>query len=183
MDGTGLRGPACIHGQGEEPYGRHGMPEDAPQYAWPPRTAIEVEEMVQDAFARADAVHEELPPVMDPPQEAGNEDEDYLHINLEDMDNLIQESIQALYEGCPVNRLQANIVIMNMANMYGVSNTFIDELLRFLASDLLFQSNCLPRSTYEMKRMVMRMGLEHQAIHCCRKGCILYDGEDNEHLR
>lgn len=159
------------------------MPDDAPEYAWPPRTAVEVEEMVADAFARADAVHEGMPPVVDPPQEARNEDADYVHINLEDMDTLIQESTQPLYEGCPVNRLQASIVIMNIANLYGVSNTFTDELLRFLAGDLLPQSNCLPRSTYEMKRMVMRMGLEHEAIQCCRKGCILYDGEDNENLR
>jgi hypothetical protein len=159
------------------------MPEDAPQYAWPPRTAVEVEQMVEDAFARANAVHEDVPPLMDPPQEAENQDEDYVHINLEDMDNLIQESTQPLYEGCLVNILQASIVIMNIANLYGVSNTFTDELLRFLASDMLSQSNCLPQSTYEMKRMVMRMELEYQAIHYCRQGCVLYDDEENEHLK
>ena len=98
--------------------------------------------MVEDAFARAHAVHEDMPPLADPPQKLGNHDEDYLHVNLEDMDNLIQESTQPLYEGCPVNRLQASIVIMNIANLYSVSNTFTDELLQFLASDLLPQSNC-----------------------------------------
>ena len=72
---------------------------------------------------------------------------------------------------------------MNIANLFGVSNTFIDELLHFLASDLLSQSNFFPRSTYKMKRMVMRMGLEHQVIHYCQKGCVLYDNEENEHLR
>jgi hypothetical protein len=72
---------------------------------------------------------------------------------------------------------------MNIANLYGVSNAFTNELLQFLAADLLPQSNCLPWSTYEIKRMVIRMGLEHRAIHCCREGYILFEGEENEHLR
>ena len=65
---------------------------------------------------------------------------------------------------------------MNMANLYGVSHTFMDKLFSFLASDLLPQSNCLPKNTYETKKMIMKMDLEHESIHCCPHGHVLYKG-------
>lgn len=99
------------------------------------------------------------------------------------LENLIAESIESVYEGCGVNRLQASIVLMNMVNIYGVPYTFLNELLRFLAADLLPQSNCLPRNTYEVKSMLLKMGLEHQSIHCCPSGHILYEGPDHENLQ
>lgn len=142
-----------------------------------------MEDMVQAAFVRANALHGEAATVDENPMENFNFPvEGNVELNMADMEYLIQESTEPLYDGCAVNRLQAGIVLMNMVNLYGVPHTFVDELLRFMAIDLLPQSNCLPCNTYEMKKMIMKMGLEHEAIHCCSNGHILYDGSDHEHL-
>jgi hypothetical protein len=140
--------------------------------------------MVNDAFARAEelhaAVHEN-----DGDQQNLQTDpmEEYLaSLNMDDMEELIAESTEPLYNGCAVNRLQASIVFINMVNLYGVPHTFLDELLSFIATDLLPQSNCLPRNTYETKKLILKMGLEHQSIHCCPEGHVLYEGEEHENL-
>ena len=83
---------------------------------------------------------------------------------------------------CGINHLQADIILMNMCNLHGVPNTFLDELLTFLSSDLLPQDNNLTRTTYETKRMVMEMGLEHVPIHYCPAGLVFYEGEENRDL-
>jgi acetyl-CoA carboxylase beta subunit len=40
----------------------------------------------------------------------------------------------------------------------------------------------LTRTTYETKRMVMKMGREHVSIHCCAAGHVLYEEEGNKDL-
>jgi len=57
--------------------------------------------------------------------------------NMADFERLINEFTEDVYEGCGVNRLQASIVLLNMVNIYGIPYTFLDEVLRFLAADLL----------------------------------------------
>jgi hypothetical protein len=69
-----------------------------------------------------------------------------------------------------------------MCSLYGVPNTFFDELLTFLSTDLLPQGNNLTRNTYETKKMVMKMGLQHDQIHRYPQGHILYEGDQNEDL-
>ena len=133
--------------------------------------------MVHNAFVRADEFHAEA---------AGHDGgqfrdfqgdvlEETVEVNMTDMENLVEESAQPVYEGCGINRLQARIVFMNMANLYGVMSTFMDELLSFVVTDLLPQANCLPRNTYNTKKMLIKMGLEHEAIYCCPDGHILYE--------
>jgi hypothetical protein len=75
-----------------------------------------------------------------------------------------------------VNLLQTVIVILNLTSLYGVPNAFLDELLLFLAGDLLPQANCMVRNTSKAKRLMMKMGLQHERIHCCPSGHILYEG-------
>ena len=65
---------------------------------------------------------------------------------------------------------------MNMCNIHGVLHAFFDELLSFIASDLLPWANCLPCTMYETKQLVMKMELKHEQIHCCLEGHILYEG-------
>ena len=63
---------------------------------------------------------------------------------------------------------------MNMCTVFRVSNKFTDELLQFLASDLLPQANKLPPSHYEARKMIRKLGLEYNSIHACPNGCVLY---------
>ena len=180
VNGRNIRGPIQEPEVGEEEYAWRRQDEDeAPRYIWPRRTEVEVEHMVQDAYARADEIHEEATAN---PVDFGNLPNENEEVRMADWEQLVAESTEKVYEGCRVNRLQASIVVLNMVNTYGIPYTFLDELLCFLAGDLLPQSNCLPRTTYEMKSMLMKMGLEHVAIHCCSSGHILYKGSDHQDL-
>ena len=181
-DGRNVRGPAAHPARGEE-YARQNNDNDEHRFVWPRRTQVEVDNMVQDAFARVNTLHES---VAGNDRDAPNMPEDPVQettdVNMADMEQLLLESTEAVYEGCSINRLQAGIVMLNMANLYGVPHTFMDELLSFLSTVLLPQSNCLPRNTYEMKKMIMKMGLEHEAIDCCPHGHILYEGVEHKDL-
>ena len=160
-DGRNIRGPSQHPAPREEHYARRNELHEDRQFVWPQRTEVEVGNMVQDAFARVDAIHEEMTAENDGDlvDMMADLEQESMDLNVSDMEQLIRESTEVLYEGCAINRLQAAIVLLNMANLYAIPNTFMDELLSFVATDLLPQSNCLPRSTYEMKRMIMRMGL------------------------
>ena len=180
-DGRNIRGPSQHLVPGEEHYARRIELHEDRQFVWPQRTEVEVGNMVQDAFVRIDAIHEEMTAENDgdPVDMMADLEQESMDLNVSDMEQLIRESTEVLYEGCAINRLQAAIVLLNMANLYAIPNTFMDELLSFVAIDLLPQSNYLPRSTYEMKRMIMRMGLQHRAIDCCPNGHILYEGPEH----
>ena len=71
---------------------------------------------------------------------------------------------------------------MTLASVYGVSDAFLTAVLTYLAGTLLPRFNYLPRTTYELKTMVRKLGLEHERIHCCPEGHILYDGPENGDL-
>jgi hypothetical protein len=55
-----------------------------------------------------------------------------------------------------------------------LSHYFVDELLTFLKEDVLPPGNLMPRSTYEMKSLVMKLGLSYECIHCCECGKTIY---------
>ena len=183
-DGRNIRGPTQHPLPGKEDYAWRRENDEGLAFVWPRRTAVQVDDMVNDAFARAEDIHEAAQGNDDNPNNLEDDPvEEFLGAaTVDDMEHLIHESTEALYDGCSVNRLQASIVLMNMLNLYGVPNTFADELLTFIATDLFPQSNRLPRSTYEIKKLIMKMGLEHEAIHCCPDGHILYEGEENQNL-
>jgi hypothetical protein len=46
-----------------------------------------------------------------------------------------------------------------MCTMHGVSNTFTDELLKYLSTSMLPKENYLPTSFYYAKNAVRKMGL------------------------
>lgn len=184
IDGNSIRRPTAPRNHQEEAYIQRENYREVPSFVWPPRTEVNVNELVHEAFAHANELHERAEAqeeiLVPEPHVDGTYD---LDMNDLDMEQLLRESTTPVYETCPVNRLQAGIILLNMCNLFGVSNTFLDKLLLFLAGDLLPKSNCLPRNTYETKRMVMRMGLKHKAIHCCPDGHILYNGVDNKDLQ
>jgi len=107
-------------------------------YMWPRRTHVEVEEMVRDAYVYTNEIHTTT---IESDGEAlevlGGQDNNNENVHMANLDNLICESIEPIYEGCGVNRLQALIMLMNMVNIYNVPHIFLDELLRFLATNLL----------------------------------------------
>jgi hypothetical protein len=55
--------------------------------------------------------------------------------------------------------------------MHGVSNAFVHELFSLLKIDLFLKDNTLPKSLYEAKRVVQRLGLSYNSIHASYNGC------------
>ena len=133
--------------------------------------------MVEDAFARGDEIHQEQQQqddVFEPDEDDGCQ-------TTEEMEKLFAESRKRLFKGCRTNRLKFVIVILTMCNLYGVSYSFLDELLRFLWSDILPRDNRLPKTSYECRTLLMRMGLKHEDIPCCPDGHMLF-WKDTKHL-
>ena len=172
------------HRRVEELYAREGVDNEGRGFVWPQRTVVDIEQMLQDAYARADAVNaaayengEEETPLEDLGSTEG------MDTNLQDLADLLQEYGEPLYEGCRQSRMQSGVVLLTLVNLYSVSHNFMDALLKYLGEDLLPSSNCLPRSTYDVKRMVLKMGLRHRAVHCCPNGHVLYEGADYSDCR
>ena len=140
-----------------------------------------MENMARDAFARIDDIHnnsgnEEDHTGMD--NGMGEVEGEYDEANLEHM---IRESTETVYEGGTQNRLQCAIVLFTLCTLYSVPHTFLDALLTWIAGDLLPTSNKFPRTAYEVKSLLMKLGLKHEQVHCCPDGHVLYEG-DNTHL-
>ena len=107
------------------------------------------------------------------------EDLTNMEIGNTDFENLLRNCVDPVFEGCTENRLQCGIVLMTLASVYGVSDNFLTTLLSYLAGTLLPRSNSLPRSAYELKTMIRRLGLEHERIDSCPEGHILFEGDVN----
>jgi hypothetical protein len=86
-----------------------------------------------------------------------------------------------VYEGLNVSTISATIVLINMAVIHGVSNAYMEELMKYLSNVLLPRGNRLPRTYYDARRMVKKLGLNYDIIPCCRNGCVLFRKE-LEHL-
>jgi hypothetical protein len=131
--------------------------------------------MVYEAFGRADELH----------HDAGQGQPDDLDFqghpdipNIEEeinLANLIQECTEPVWEGCNRSRMQSSVVLVTLCQLYGVLDTFVTALLTYLARDLLPSSNCLPRTVYEVKTMIRKLGLQHERIHCCLDGHVFYE--------
>jgi hypothetical protein len=78
-------------------------------------------------------------------------DEEDLDIE-DELDGLYTESTTSVYPGSKMSVVSATIIIMNMCSMFCVSNTFTDELSRFLSGDLLPVPNKLPKIHYAARK-------------------------------
>jgi hypothetical protein len=138
----------------------------------------EVERQVLEALGRADALHEEA----DAEERLHVDNEDELDIE-DEMDGLYKEATTPVFSGSKTSVVSATIIIMNMCSVFRVSNTFTDELFRFLSGDLLPMPNKLPKTHYEARKSIRRLGLTYNNIHACPNGCILYAEEYATHDR
>ena len=181
VDGRTLQGPQDGR-EGGEPYYRHrNARHTAGEYTWPPTSDVEYRQMVNEAFGRADSLQREHAQA---DAQVGYDmglEEDAVEDEVL-FGNVLQDCVNPLYDGCSQNRLQAGIVLMTLSTVFGVSDNFLTSLLTYLAGTLLPRSNSLPRTTYELKSMIRRLGLEHERIHCCPDGHILFEGEENSRL-
>ena len=178
MDGRSLRGPQT-RSEDDVPYRReHNRPEVGGDYNSPAPSEMDYRRMVYEAFGRADRLHRDHA-TPEQPMEDNVAQGDNIADGEVDFNNVLQVCVGPVYDGCSQNRLQAGIVIMTLATVFGVSDNFLTALLTYLSGTLLPRSNSLPRTTYELKRMIRRLGLEHERIHCCPEGHVLFEGDVN----
>jgi hypothetical protein len=135
----------------------------------------DIQQQLFDTFDLGDRLREDTPHVFeDEAEEVDNVDgtEDF-----ENLDNLYQEGTKLVYGGTSVSVISATIVLINMAIIHNISNAYVDELLKYLSSMLLPKENRLPKSHYEAKRLIRKLGLIYHVIHTCPEGCVFYRGE------
>ena len=135
-----------------------------------------VQQQIRDAFAQGDILREESTDAeVNDVQEEYAEDE--VSGGLDLLDELTREATRPVYEGMNVTIVSATIVLINMAVIHSVPNEYLDELLKYLSAALLPRGNRLPRSYYEAKRLIRKLGLNYQQIHACPSGCVLFRKE------
>ena len=78
-----------------------------------------------------------------------------------------------LYEGATLSMLCATKFIVNCCKTHGVSNML-------LSMSIMPVGNCLPKTEYEVSKILRRLGLAYNLIHACPKGCSLFRGDLEE---
>jgi hypothetical protein len=136
----------------------------------------DIQQQLFDTFDLGDRLREETPHVFEDSAEDNNTKNADMD-NFEHLDSLYREGTKPVYTGTNVSTISATIVLINMAVIHGVSNAYVDELLKYLSTVLLPQENALPRSHYKAKRLIRELGLNYHVIHTCPQGCVLYRGE------
>jgi hypothetical protein len=179
---------------GEEPPG--GFPvegiwfEDSGEYVieWPTLDGVDrgstdndyldpfhnMQHQLFDAFDVGDWIREGLGQTQEEDHDA-DLDFDEVSTRLDHLEELYMQASRLVYSGINVSIVSTTIVLMNMAMVHGVSNSFMNELLEYLGSVLL------PRMHYEAKRLIQRLGLNYKIIDACWNRCILYR-KDKEFL-
>lgn len=178
MDGQNVRGPVIPQDRHGERYKRRQRCHREDEFTWPQRTTVDVENMAKVAFARINEIHYHCTNEGDKAA-MGEPEGQFDKANLEHM---IRESTETVYEGSTLNHLQCAIVLFSHCALYSVPQTFLDALLTWIAGDLLPTSNKFPRIAYEVKSLLTKLGLKHEQVHCCLDRHVLYQGV-NEQLQ
>jgi hypothetical protein len=113
-----------------------------------------------DAFDVGDWIREGLGQTQEEDHDA-DLDFDEVSTRLDHLEELYMQASRLVYSGINVSIVSTTIVLMNMAMVHGVSNSFMNELLEYLGSVLL------PRMHYEAKRLIQRLGLNYKIIDAC----------------
>jgi len=66
-----------------------------------------------------------------------------------EMEEWLRQSQVLLYASSKISALACVLVLMNLAHLHNVSNSFMDELFSFIRLDVLPPSNSLPKTRHE----------------------------------
>ena len=152
--------------------------EDYESYSHEEEPGARVTQMAYNAYRRADSLHQEISMEQDNdplPAQKDLEDTD----DAIDFEKMMQECTDPVYKGSRETRMQSGIVLMTLSTVYGVFDTFLSAL----ASTLLPLNNSLPRTAYELKNMIRRLGLDHERIDLCPDRHVLYEGDVHGNLQ
>ncbi|WMV15129.1 hypothetical protein MTR67_008514 [Solanum verrucosum] len=126
-----------------------------------------VHEMINDAFGVQGG--------MEPEQyfdEAPNEEARHFYDQLE-------ESSRPLCERSPHSALSVAVRLVNIKSDWNVPNDAMDSMVDLLGELVNLEFN-IPKNFYQAKRLVSKLGLTYDRIHCCVNGCMLFYKTDSE---
>ena len=101
--------------------------------------------------------------------------------NLEELEKMRKDAKVPFYLGCKVNKLEVDLMLLDMKSTRGLSDKGFEDMLCVLEK-LLPSPNELPKTTYEAKQMICPLGLEVGKIHACTNDCIIYRGDEYKDL-
>ena len=137
----------------------------------------DIQQQLFDAFDVGDNLRQDVTDEEYDSDDADGKGIKKLTSKLDQLEDLRRHATQPVHEGVNVSIVSVTIVLINMAMIHAVSNAYMDELLNYVLTVLLPRGNKLPRSYNEAKRLVKRLGLNYNIIHCCRNGCMLFRKE------
>jgi len=88
--------------------------------------------------------------------------------------NALLETCESLYISAQSTKLTVIMLLMNVCQVHGVLDKFVNELLALLHLHLLPRDNYLPSSMYWAKFLTSKVGLRYNNIHACSNRCVLF---------
>ena len=97
---------------------------------------------------------------------------------------LADSALTPLFPGSGLTQLGGTLLMLNCLRTHGASNQLVNEVFAILSKSMLPKVNSLPTSEYQASKVLKRLGLAYNTIHCCPgpKTCVLFRGEDYKDL-
>ncbi|XP_060186727.1 uncharacterized protein LOC132616141 isoform X3 [Lycium barbarum] len=92
---------------------------------------------------------------------------------------LMRDGEQELYQGCvKYSKLSFLVRLYHIKCMCGMSDKAMTMIIELLHD--AFENAKIPKSFYEAKKTIKKLGLSYNKIHACPNDCMLYRGADKE---
>ena len=98
---------------------------------------------------------------------------------------VLEESAKTpLFAGSGLTQLGGTLLLLNCLRTHGASNTLVNEVFSILSKSMLPTVNSLPRNEYQASKVLNKLGLAYETIHCCPgpNTCVLFRGEELKDL-
>ncbi|XP_061343726.1 uncharacterized protein LOC133289743 [Gastrolobium bilobum] len=95
---------------------------------------------------------------------------------------LAKDGEQPLYEGCTkYSKLSFVVKLYHIKRLCGMTDKAMTMVLELLQD--AFDYAKIPKSFYEAKKTITKLGLDYQKIDACPKNCMLYWGVNDENMQ
>ncbi|XP_047170715.1 uncharacterized protein LOC124839018, partial [Vigna umbellata] len=126
-----------------------------------------MEDMVHDALRQNESCQATTSKKI---EEASNEDTQRFY-------NILLDANQPLYEGASDSKLSMCVRLLACKSNWNIPNQCLDFIAKMVMDGTPIKSS-LPKTYYDAKKCVSKLGLQSQRIDCCVDGCMLfYDNE------
>jgi len=96
---------------------------------------------------------------------------------------LLAEANQSLFEGARDSKLSVCVRLLSYKSNWNIPDQCLEAFTKLLL-DLTPPNMSLPKSYYDAKRLVSKLGLEAKKIDCYMSGCMLcYDNDNGKNMR